>query len=125
MSIEQLSLAAYPQAPSIMKYILPLLLSVLFLTLIPACEMIEKATPGPRAGRAEATGFPINVSPVMRGTVASETIILGYQPVVARGYGLVVGFEGDGIEGYSPDAPRLYAGGSGPEGGGESAESVG
>ena len=38
----------------------------------------------------------------MRGTIASETIMLGYQPVVVRGYGLVVGLDGTGSRDIPP-----------------------
>ena len=39
----------------------------------------------------------------MRGTVASETILDGYRPVVVRGYGVVVGLNGTGSRDLPPD----------------------
>ena len=57
---------------------------------------LERATKQPQASRIGKTNFQHEVDPIMRGTVGSEGIFTGYQPVVARGYGLVVGLKGTG-----------------------------
>jgi hypothetical protein len=44
----------------------------------------------------------LDVPRIMRGTVASEAIIDGYQPVIVRGYGLVVGLNGTGSRDIPP-----------------------
>src|SRR5437868_6130226 len=68
-----------------------------------ACSNIEKAPPAPQAIHAKEV-IPLDVPEIMRGTIASETVLLGYdtpgspgyQPIIARGYGLVVGLNGTG-----------------------------
>jgi flagellar basal body P-ring protein FlgI len=65
------------------------------------CVWVESATPQATAGRAERS-FEINVDRVMRGTVASETVVLGFEPVLVRGYGLVVGLDGTGSRDIPP-----------------------
>ena len=72
------------------------------LTLLPGCSGVEKAPPRPKFTAAPAT-LELDVPPIMRGTVASESIILGYQPVVVRGYGLVVGLQGTGSQDIPAD----------------------
>jgi uncharacterized protein YjeT (DUF2065 family) len=59
------------------------------------CNMIERADPKSKTTRSDQN-FELDVEPILRGTVASETIMVGYQPTVVRGYGLVVGLEGTG-----------------------------
>ncbi len=66
------------------------------------CEGIERAEARPKPTAAPGT-LDLDVPPIMRGTVASESIVLGYQPVVARGYGLVVGLQGTGSRDIPPD----------------------
>ena len=66
------------------------------------CSSIEKAAPRPRSARADRS-FQINIPQIMRGTVASETILDGYRPVVVRGYGVVVGLNGTGSRDLPPD----------------------
>ena len=62
-----------------------------------ACgELIEKVPERPKQDRLNATNFVLDVDPMMRGTVASETAIAGLEPVIVRGYGLVVGLNGTG-----------------------------
>ena len=65
--------------------------------LLCACgELIEKVPERPKQDRLNATNFVLDVDPMMRGTVASETAIAGLEPVIVRGYGLVVGLNGTG-----------------------------
>lgn len=86
---------------------------VLALALV-GCSGIEKAKPRPEAARINS-GIEIDVPEIMRGTVASETVVLGYEtpgsrgysPIVARGYGLVVGLNGTGSRDIPPDV-RAY-----------------
>ncbi|MFM7052634.1 MAG: flagellar basal body P-ring protein FlgI, partial [Planctomycetota bacterium] len=59
-------------------------------------EVVEKVPPKPRQDRANASNFVLDVDPIMRGTVASETVVDGLRPVVVRGYGLVVGLKETG-----------------------------
>lgn len=68
---------------------------------IGGCENVEKASPRPESSRA-ARSFDMNVPQIMRGTVASEAVLAGYQPVVVRGYGLVVGLDGTGSRDIPP-----------------------
>ncbi|MDA0803024.1 MAG: flagellar basal body P-ring protein FlgI [Planctomycetota bacterium] len=74
------------------------ILAGLTLATLVACDMTERATPTvvDRIDLKEKDGFRIDVDPIMRGTIASETIVTGYQPLVARGYGLVVDLPGTG-----------------------------
>ena len=72
-------------------------LGVSALALIAGCgEIIEKVPERPRQARADTTNFVLDVDPMMRGTVASETAVAGLQPVIVRGYGLVVGLKNTG-----------------------------
>ncbi len=66
------------------------------------CSTIEKAPPRPRSARGDAS-FRITAPQIMRGTVASQTILDGYRPVVVRGYGVVVGLDGTGSRDLPPD----------------------
>lgn len=83
---------------------------VLGLGLAVGCSNIEKAPPTPQASRADRQVIDVEVPQILRGTIASETIVLGYdtpgsptyQPVIARGYGLVVGLNGTGSRDISP-----------------------
>lgn len=59
-------------------------------------EVVERVPNRPKQERANTTNFVIDVDPIMRGTVASETAIAGLEPVVVRGYGLVVGLRDTG-----------------------------
>ncbi len=67
------------------------------LLLLTACgELVEHIPDRPKQDRAAATKFVLDVDPIMRGTVASETAVAGLSPVVVRGYGLVVGLKESG-----------------------------
>lgn len=74
------------------------------LLLAAVCSMVSCTTdrPKPRPTRADRSGLMPNVPPILRGTVASEAFVVGYQPVVARGYGLVVGLNGTGSRDIPP-----------------------
>ncbi|MGA0174129.1 MAG: hypothetical protein ACO3NL_10890, partial [Phycisphaerales bacterium] len=68
----------------------PLATLAAVLLLASGCSMIERADPKSKTTRSDQN-FELDVEPILRGTVASETIMVGYQPTVVRGYGLVVG----------------------------------
>ena len=84
-------------------------LLLLLATATLSCSTIEKARPRPKASSVTQieTGGRQNV---MRGTVGAETVILGYskvdspghQPIVVRGYGLVVDLNGTGSNDIPP-----------------------
>ena len=59
------------------------------------CDSVERANPAAQASRATGLRGP-DIPPIMRGTVAQDTIMVGYRPVIVRGYGLVVGLRGTG-----------------------------
>jgi flagellar basal body P-ring protein FlgI len=66
-----------------------------------SCSTIERAKPQPKPARVDRS-FQITTPRIMAGTIASQTIILGYQPVVVRGYGLVVGLNDTGSRDIPP-----------------------
>ena len=72
----------------------------LFLLLIilasSSCSNIEKANPQPKSTFAQRPPIEMDVDPIMRGTIAGEAILLGFNDTVVRGYGLVVGLKGTG-----------------------------
>ncbi len=76
---------------------------------LPGCSGIEKAPPQSTSTRSKSS-FTLDVPEIMRGTVGSETILRGYQaqtspgyqPIIARGYGLVVGLNGTGSHNMAP-----------------------
>ena len=70
-------------------------------SLLAGCSGIEKAPPRPTSTAADRS-IPLDVPQVMRGTVASEAILIGYQPVVVRGYGLIVGLNDTGSRELPP-----------------------
>lgn len=79
-----------------------LLLGMLgFALLLAGCSGVEKAKPRPESARVDRS-IDLDVPQIMRGTVASEAILLGYEPVVVRGYGLVVGLNGTGSRDIPP-----------------------
>ncbi len=91
-----------------MRLILPpLALIIACGAMFPACSNIEKADPKLAPKRVERPPIPLDVDPIMRGTVASESIVMGYLPVVVRGYGLVVGLDGTGSR-TAPAEVRQY-----------------
>lgn len=63
------------------------------------CEgpaIVEKAPVRPDPVKVDRPKTDIDVPQIMRGTVASEALVLGYRDVVVRGFGLVVGLRGTG-----------------------------
>ncbi|MHC4419857.1 MAG: flagellar basal body P-ring protein FlgI [Planctomycetota bacterium] len=78
------------------------MLSLLAATAIGGCSMVERTKPPPRQARAELAG-KIDVPTIMRGSVAAEAIVEGFQPVVVHGYGVVVGLDGTGSSDVPPD----------------------
>jgi hypothetical protein len=80
----------------------PHLLAPAILALAAGCSTTEKAPPKPVSREADRS-FVIEVPQIMRGTVGSEAVIVGYQPVLVRGYGLVVGLNGTGHRGMPQD----------------------
>jgi hypothetical protein len=77
---------------------------------LPGCSGIEKAPPQPISTRAERPKVQIDVPEILRGTIGSEVVVRGYapetssgyRPVIARGYGLVVGLDGTGSRDIAP-----------------------
>jgi hypothetical protein len=69
-------------------------------TLSISCSSKE---PPPRSERIDRSNLTIDVAPIMRGTVASEATVIGFDPVVVRGYGLVVGLNGTGARDIPPN----------------------
>jgi hypothetical protein len=72
--------------------------------------MVERADPGlekARVDRSAVSVTSVDVDPIMRGTVASETALIGFDPVVVRGYGIVVGLRGTGSRQMPADV-RAY-----------------
>jgi len=64
---------------------------------IGGCIGIESADPATKPGvRTDRDPLPMEVDPIMRGTVAGEAVLVGFEPTVVRGYGLVVGLSGTG-----------------------------
>ncbi|MCE2883581.1 MAG: flagellar basal body P-ring protein FlgI [Planctomycetaceae bacterium] len=66
------------------------------LGLVGCGEVVEKVPPRPKQDRVNPSNFVLDVDPMMRGTIASETVVEGLAPVIVRGYGLVVGLKGTG-----------------------------
>ena len=74
-----------------------------------SCSSIERARPRPKA--SSVTQIDVGTTQnVMRGTVGAESVLLGYskvntpghQPIVVRGYGLVVDLNGTGSSDIPP-----------------------
>lgn len=75
-----------------------------------ACEQVERVDKRPepvKVKRPERKPLEVDVPPVMRGTVASEALVLGYRDIVVRGFGLVVGLRGTGSRQLPADV-RAY-----------------
>ena len=72
-----------------------------------ACSNIEKADPTVQTKRADPISFEIDADPIMRGTVAAETMVVGYEPNVVRAYGVVVGLKGTGSR-IAPNEVRQH-----------------
>ena len=66
----------------------------------PTVERLEDSAPAATRVRAD---FRLDVPQVMRGTVAQESILVGFEPVAVEGYGLVVGLDGTGCTTMPPD----------------------
>ena len=67
------------------------------LALAAACSNIESAAPRPKPiSSLPRPTFEIQVDPILRGTIASEAVLLGFRDTVVRGYGIVVGLKGSG-----------------------------
>jgi len=69
------------------------------------CNQVEKVERRPQPERVDRNpssiavqraGLLSEVPQIMRGTVASESAVLGYRDVVVRGFGFVVGLDGTG-----------------------------
>ena len=91
----------------------PLSLAWLFLVACqPTVERLEDSAPSATRVRAD---FRLDVPQVMRGTVAQESILVGFEPVAVEGYGLVVGLNGTGCTTMPPDL-RAHVGGYDPKG---------
>jgi hypothetical protein len=71
------------------------------------CELVEKAKPRERTSRADTAAFSLDVEPIMRGTIASETVMVGFENTVVRGYGLVVGLAGTGSRQMPPEVRAM------------------
>ncbi len=73
------------------------------------CDPIERANPRPKTSSSKSIA-DFDVPNIMRGTVGAETVMIGhadrtsssYQPIVVRGYGLVVGLNGTGSSDIPP-----------------------
>ncbi len=63
---------------------------------------IEPAAPRPESADIDRSMLELDVPPILRGTIASEAVMVGYEPVVVRGYGLVVGLNGTGSRDIPP-----------------------
>ena len=73
-------------------------LAVALVALLAACAgaLVEDAPERPKQSRADRRVIPMDVDPIMRGTIAAETIVTGFTPTVVRGYGLVFDLRGTG-----------------------------
>ena len=65
------------------------------------CSSIERTDRAPSSARIDISDR-IEVPPILQGTIASEAILDGYNPVVVHGYGLVVGLDGSGSSDIPP-----------------------
>ena len=72
------------------------LLPLLMIAVSSSCSNIEKATPQPKSSFTQRPPVEMDVDPIMRGTIAGEAVLLGFNDTVVRGYGLVVGLKGTG-----------------------------
>jgi len=88
------------------------LLALLALWALPALltgcgEIVERAPERTATERLTSANFKLEIEPILRGTVASEAVVSGFEPVVVRGYGLVVGLNGNGSR-LMPAEVRAY-----------------
>ena len=85
------------------------LFSILMLICLVGCETVEKAADIPRPVRSNPS-FAGEIPNMLRGTIKQHVALMGYadaysdqyQPVVAAGYGLVVGLRGTGSGEFPP-----------------------
>lgn len=73
-----------------------LLAVLVLLGVLIGCANVEQAGPRPRSAELSGEGRSLDVPLILRGTVSSETILLGFEDVIVHGYGLVVGLNGTG-----------------------------
>ncbi len=66
------------------------------------CSQIERTDRPPSSSRVDLADM-IEVPTILKGTVASEAFLDGFNPVVVHGYGLVVGLEGTGSGDIPPN----------------------
>lgn len=82
---------------------------LLAVTCLTACKSVERADENPRAIRANAQ-FTGEIPNMLRGTIKQHVALMGYdatysetyEPMVAAGYGLVIGLEGTGSNEVPP-----------------------
>lgn len=93
----------------IFRHSIPVLAVALLLGTTLSCSSIERARPRPKA--SSVTQIDVGTTQnVMRGTVGAESVLLGYskvntpghEPIVVRGYGLVVDLDGTGSSDIPP-----------------------
>lgn len=89
----------------------PAALAVL-VALLGACStvLVERADPQLEKASVDRSAVKVesvDVDPIMRGTVAAETGLTGFNDTVARGFGLVVGLRGTGTRTMPADV-RAY-----------------
>ena len=85
------------------------LFSILLLICLAGCKTVERAEETPRAVRS-TPAFAGEIPNMLRGTIKQHVALMGYaeaysdqyQPVVAAGYGLVVGLNGTGSSEFPP-----------------------
>ena len=99
----------YPHRMRIHRNITKGLVTAMILATTMSCSSIERARPRPKA--SSVTQIDVGTTQnVMRGTVGAESVLLGYskvntpghQPIVVRGYGLVVDLNGTGSSDIPP-----------------------
>ncbi|MBX3355073.1 MAG: flagellar basal body P-ring protein FlgI [Phycisphaeraceae bacterium] len=78
------------------------------LTGVGCIENVERADRATKPGeRIDREPLPMEVDPIMRGTIAGESVLVGFDATVVRGYGLVVGLTGTGSR-IMPAEVRAY-----------------
>ncbi len=65
------------------------------------CSSIERSDQAPSSTRVDISDM-IQVPTILQGTIASEVLMVGNEPVVVHGYGLVVGLDGTGSSDIPP-----------------------
>ena len=78
------------------------------LTGVGCIENVERADRATKPGeRIDREPLPMEVDPIMRGTIAGESVLVGFDATVVRGYGLVGGLTGTGSR-IMPAEVRAY-----------------